>query len=145
MGGPLIDTLIKAGLAAEVAGSFAGGLSAKAGVDFGQSFNQQTQAEATFEVSGNALKTTKAAAGKIGDLLAEEKDSESGKQVLAVQTRAGWFNANPAIVVAIVGEGKVSALAFAKEGLIDQKTAVGAIARFGDALIALGSGEDNAS
>ena len=133
-GGPLVDALVKMGLAAELAGSFAGALSARAGVDFGQSFNQQTQAEATFEIKGDALQTIKTAVGKIGDLLAEEDDLESGNKVLVIQSKAGWLNANPAILVAIVNGTKVGVMAFAKEGMINQKTAAGAIARFGKAL-----------
>jgi hypothetical protein len=51
-------------------------------------------------------------------------------------TRAGWLNANPAMICLFpeTGNGKLTIAAFAKEGLISQKTAAKAISRYKTAL-----------
>ena len=137
-GNQLIEALIRAGLNAELAGAFAGGLSAGAGAAFGQSLNKLTQAEQAFAVSGDAVQAVRQAFQRIGKTVAEETDESAGQCVLAAQTRAGWLNANPTLLIAVIEKETVQAIALAKEGLIDQKTAAGALRRFEQTLHDLG-------
>lgn len=137
-GNQVIDALIKAGLNADLAGAFAGGLSAEAGAVFGQSFNKLTQAVQSFAVPGDAVQAVREVFQRIGEIAAEEADESAGQCVLAVRTRAGWFNANPALVIAVIEKENVQAIALAKEGLINQKTAAGALRRFEETLLGLG-------
>jgi len=137
-GNQIIEALIRAGLNAELAGAFAGGLAARAGAVFGQSFNKLTQAEQAFAVPGDAIQAVRQAFQRIGKIAAEEVDDSAGQCVLATQTRAGWLNANPALLIAVIEKQNVQAVVLAKEGLIDQKTAAGALRRFGDVLLDLG-------
>jgi len=134
MANPLIDLLVKAGLTLDGAGAFAGALAAGSGVDFGQNFNKLTQAEGVFALQGDAPAIVRAALELIGEVVAEQADSGTGDYAMAGQTRAGWLNANPAILIGVVGKDQVQVIALAKEGLINQKTAPGALQRFASAL-----------
>ncbi len=62
------------------------------------------------------------------------------------QTRAGWLNANPAVICVLpdadLPEERLKVVAFAKEGWISQKTAIKAIERFKAALKKQGTGFD---
>ncbi len=61
------------------------------------------------------------------------------------QTRAGWFNANPAVICVpdlqeLSETGNFRAAAFAREGFINQKTAFKAVKRFEKSLGDTGAG-----
>jgi hypothetical protein len=76
----------------------------------------------------NALK-------KIGSPVAEDG--------LSYRTRAGWLNANPAVICVpdlpdFNEKGTLRVVAFAKEGLISQKTALKAVKRFDKSLKDIG-------
>jgi hypothetical protein len=73
---------------------------------------------------------------KIGSPLAEDG--------LSYRTRAGWFNANPAVICVpdlpdFNQTGTFRAVAFAKEGFINQKTALKAVDRFKKSLQDIGA------
>ena len=63
---------------------------------------------------------------------------------LSYRTRAGWLNANPAVICVpdlqdFNGKGNCRVAAFAREGLINQKTAFKAVKRFEKSLQEIGA------
>lgn len=128
----LTECLTRAGIDGALAGTLVGGLSAKAGVNFGQSFNQMTVAEAVIpEEQTDGLGDRVRRAGKaVGRVMSEKAAGDGGPSLFAIETRAGWLNLNPAWLILAVTEEGIILVAMAREGLIDQKTAPGALARF---------------
>jgi len=81
------------------------------------------------------------ALGSIGSAVDPTVDDAPNDHFFYFQTRAGWLNANPALICVIDlsdNQGGLQAAAFAKEGLISQKTALKAVARFKKALAGQG-------
>jgi|GEM_PF-2255779 hypothetical protein len=119
-------------------------LPAYLGASFGQQFNKLTTT--LVSLSGfNDLKQRHLlkAIGTIGSVLediahAPNETHLNDLSVLWAQVRAGWFNANPSLLVVVDGQKdrleSIEVMAFAKEGFISQKTAPGAIRRFEQAL-----------
>lgn len=128
----LTEWLTWAGVDGVSAGALVGGLSAKAGVDFGQGFNRMTVAEAEikWKQAGDPEDRIRRAGKTVGRVVSEEAGKNGGPSLFAIKTRAGWLNLNPAwLVLAVTGQG-IRLVAMAREGLINQKTAAGALARF---------------
>lgn len=114
-------------------GGLVGGLSAKSGVDFGQSFHQMSTAQAVFTGAHDGDDICRAAS-LIGRVLSEEVDESEACCLFVIETKSGWLNLNPAWLVIIARDGELRVLGMAREGLISQRTAPGAIARFEAAL-----------
>ncbi|WDP90885.1 MAG: hypothetical protein HUN04_14760 [Desulfobacter sp.] len=77
----------------------------------------------------------------IGNPMDNDASFQGRKGGCGVLTRAGWFNANPALVFFARNETKnmeATIMALAKEGWISQKTAPKAVLRFKKALIRQG-------
>ncbi len=118
------------------------GFAAGMGVRAGQQFNQMTVFGRTFfgfnsENYPDAM--IRAAMGKAGNILEQpEIEKKNENEPLWASTRAGWLWLNPALICVVKGqggkEGEFCAYGFAKEGLISQKTAQGAVKRFQSAL-----------
>jgi len=101
------------------------------GVQAGQSLNHLTvHVQEFYNFNTLDKKTLETALNSIGSVLTEKG--------YYFKTRAGWLNANPAVIlVSADGEPLIKCLkviCFAKEGLINQKTATKAIKRFETAL-----------
>ena len=107
------------------------------GVQAGQSLNDLTVfAEEFYGFDRSDKKEISDCLNKIGSPL----DGDG----LSYQTRAGWLNANPAVLCVpdlpdFNKTGTVRAVAFAKEGVINQKTALKAVKRFEKSLQNIGA------
>lgn len=124
---------------------FANGLPAYMGASFGQQLNKLTSAAVSLSDFDKDLMSSQKmveAIGAVGIVMAEadgpEEEGTDDDFVLWARVRAGWLNANPALVAVIdgrkAGAGTIQVAAFAKEGFISQKTATGAIRRIERAL-----------
>jgi hypothetical protein len=106
------------------------------GVQAGQSLNDLTVFVQEFYAFARAEKQNITdGLNRVGAIVDEEG--------LAYKTRAGWFNANPAIICipdlnSFSESGAFKAVAFAKEGLINQKTAFKAVKRLEASLLDMG-------
>lgn len=128
----LTEWLTRTGIDGGLASALVGGLSAKAGVDFGQSFNRMTVAETVIRGSqaGDPKDRVRRAGKTVGRVVSGEVGEDDGPSLFVIETRAGWLKLNPAwLVLAVTGEG-IKLVAMAREGVINQKTAFEALARF---------------
>lgn len=116
------------------AGMLSSGLAAAMGAGYGQSLNQMTVAgERLSGLPGEAVapEVIKRALSEIGMPLAVT----NADGPFWGQTRAGWLSLNPAILCVMPADaGCLLVYGFAKEGLISQKTARGAVRRLKAAL-----------
>ena len=107
-----------------------------AGAAFGQRFNACTEASLDFDVASvnDPASLIAEAAARIGRLEFAGDDEQGSHRFFVIGTRAGWLNLNPAyVIVALAGE-RLRAVAVAREGLISQRTAEGAVRRFAEAI-----------
>ena len=106
------------------------------GVKAGQSLNDLTVFIQEFYAFARPEKQNIAdGLNKIGSVMDEKG--------LAYKTRGGWFNANPAVICvpdlnAFSESAAFKAVAFAREGLINQKTAFKAVKRLEASLLDMG-------
>ena len=107
-----------------------------AGAAFGQRFNACTEASRDFDVASvdDPASLVEEAAARIGRLEFAGDDAQGSHRLFAIATRAGWLNLNPAYVIVALEGDRLSAVAIAREGLISQRTAEGAVRRFAEAI-----------
>ena len=100
------------------------------GVRAGQSLNHLTVYARHYSDAALPDQAIERSLGSIGSALASDAS--------LYRTRAGWLCANPAVIwVTEPNQDMLSgfaAISFAREGLLNQKTAVGAVRRFENAL-----------
>lgn len=117
------------GLAPElVTGVLAGTVAAAGGVAFGQSLHSLRCAAETIDRAGLPIADIRDACARVGTVHAEE--AEDDRVIIAVASRSGWLQLNPATLIVGIAAESIAVTVFAKEGLIDQKTAAGALKRF---------------
>lgn len=85
--------------------------------------NSKDAAEIMFPENINALNAIRDIFDEFGIILKEDLD----KRIYIAVIKVGMFDANEAIVIALIDQHKCSIVAYAKEGLIKQSTSKRAI------------------
>lgn len=126
------------------ADTFNSGLAAGMGARAGQQLNMMTVAGKDLTGFGSAADMVSAIGSAMADIgtCAPMPDGEN-QEMLWCRTRSGWLRMNPAVICVLTAPGgnpsSCLVFGFAREGIISQKTASGAVRRFETALEGCGA------